>query len=247
MYLSAALPDAITTPFLFQPGEGWAYGAGLDWIALLISRITGEKFSDVVKREVCDVVRCDTLIGFHKREIEERGGCVVQVVSQAQDGHLEEYSVPEQKSERGGGGMFASAGNFIKVLAELVAGKSKLLGKEMLDKLFEPQLEEGSKALEALRGQSGVFKSMTGALTEGLQGTAVNHALGGLLIVEDRPELGKSAMTMAWGGAFGSMWFANREQGVAAFYGGSSFPPGQGGNAELMGEFVKEVWRAVAK
>ncbi|KAL6711165.1 hypothetical protein ACN47E_005696 [Coniothyrium glycines] len=246
-YLSADLPEAIATPSLFQPGGGWAYGAGLDWVGLLIARITGENFSTFVKREVCDVVGCDSLIGFRKSEIEAQGGVVVQVVVKDPQEGLKEHRIPDQKSERGGGGMLASAKNYVKILADLIAKESKLLDEERMDMLFGPQLEEGGTALESLRSQAHIFKGMTGPLTANLPHSSLNHALGGLLITDDTPALGKSANTLAWGGAFGSMWFANREQGVAAFFGGCTFPPGQGKNAQLTGEFVKEVWKGLGE
>lgn len=243
MHLSAALPEAIAMPSLFQPGEGWAYGGGNDWIGLLISRLAGETFGSFLRREVFDVVGCDFRIGFSRAEIENMGGAVVQVVKKTKEG-LEDHRVPEQKSERGGGGLFSSVANFIKILSDLVALEPKLLRKDTLDTLFAPQLKEGSTALSSFRNQSYIFRAMTGALTGPVPPTSLNHALGGLLVTGDLPVLGKSAQTMTWGGAFGSMWFVNREQGVAAFYGGSVWMtlPGPGPNMGIMGAFVKSVW-----
>ncbi|KAH7380086.1 beta-lactamase/transpeptidase-like protein [Pyrenochaeta sp. MPI-SDFR-AT-0127] len=243
MHLSAALPDAIALPNLFQPGEGWAYGGGSDWVGLLISRISGEGLDEWMRKEIFDVVGCDERIGFSKKKIEETGEKVVQVVTTTKAGELREHHVPEQKSERGGGGLYSSANNFAKILADLVSPSPKILSPKTLDILFAPQLDEGSIALTTFHSQSSMF--MTGPLTTSLSLSAVNHALGGLLVTKDNPALGKSKGTMSWGGAFGSLWFVNREQGVGAFYGGSMFPPGDAKSGELMGAFIREVWGKV--
>lgn len=150
-----------------------------------------------------------------------------------------------QESERGGGGLYMSASNFVKVLADLVSPSPRILSSEMVDLLFSPQFEQGSKPLEALRMASPVFTSMTGALTGDLPATSFNHASGGLLLTDNNPNLGKTAGTMTWGGATNCLWFANREIGVAAFCGSSMLPPGEGNSGELMGAFVREVWARV--
>lgn len=201
MSLTAALPDAIAMPGLFQPGGGWSYGGGSDWTGLLISRLTGTKVGEFMRQEVFDLVGCDERIGFWRQEVEKHGD-VLQVVMRGKDGVLTPHFVPEQKSERGGGGLFSSANNFMKILGDLIAPEPRLLNQKMLDILFGAQLEEGYRALEQLRKNSPMFTAMTGPLTATLAPTGINHALGGLLITEDNEALGKTKRTMAWGGAF---------------------------------------------
>jgi CubicO group peptidase (beta-lactamase class C family) len=237
--------DAFGVPLLFQPGEGWAYGGGLDWTGLLIERVSKMRFGEFLRKEVFDVVGCDAGIGF-KGDIEalEREGLCVQTVTrgQGEGGGLKEWAVMPQKAELGGGGLFSSVRNYVKILADLIAPDPKLLGKEMLDLLFAPQLGEQSKPAAVLRQSVPVFSSMTGALTKGVRPEGINHGLGGLLVTE-----GEKKGTLVWGGSFNLLWFANREKGVAGFYASSLFPPVDGISTGLMEEFVEEVWGRVGK
>ncbi|KAF1841965.1 beta-lactamase/transpeptidase-like protein [Cucurbitaria berberidis CBS 394.84] len=241
-HLTGIIPDALALPSLFQPGEGWTYGSGMDWVGVLVSLISGVTLGEYMRKEIFDIVGCNHQIGFRRQEIEKAGGTIVQVATRGPDGDLSEHTVPEQTSERGGGGLWSSAENFTKILADLIAPEPKLLSSEMLDVLFAAQLSSSPNALASLRRQVPLFAGMTGPLTSSVSDEAINHALGGLLITEDSEILGKIKGTMVWGGGFGSLWFVNREKGVAAFYGGSMFPPGLGLNSELMGEFVRAVW-----
>lgn len=245
MSLTAGLPEALEMPSLFQPGEGWTYGGGHDWVGLLIARMTGQTLGTFMREQIFDVVGCDARIGFNRCTMQNHG-TIVQTVSNTPDGRLTSHPTPDQKSERGGGGLFSSARNFMLILGDLIALESKLLGNTMRDTLFAPQLKDNIKALEGLRASTPVFSAMTGPLTEGLKASGLDHALGGVLVVGDSEMLGKTEGTMTWGGAFSCMWFVNRERGVAGFYGSSvMMTPGKGVSRELMGEFVGEVWRKV--
>ena len=140
-----------------------------------------------------------------------------------------------------------SSANFTRILADLVSSSPKLLTPQTLDILFSAQFTEGSKSVDALRQASPVLKSMTGALTGDLPATAINHALGGLLVTEDNPELGNVKGTMTWGGACNCLWFVNRDIGIAGWYGSSMFPPGDTASGVLMGAFVKEIWKRAGR
>jgi hypothetical protein len=185
-------------------------------------------------------VGCDAGIGFI--EDVDKENCVMTVTRDEQ-GTLKEWVVVPQRAQLGGGGMFASTRNFVRVLADLISTEPKLLSQEMVSVLFAPQFKEGDRALQMLRTTSSaqVFAAMIGPLASGLKPEVVNHALGGVLIMEDT-EVGKTKGTMAWGGSFNLLWFANREAGVAGFFASSLFPPADEKTRGLMGDFVKEVW-----
>ncbi|KAH7088240.1 beta-lactamase/transpeptidase-like protein [Paraphoma chrysanthemicola] len=243
--LSEALPNALAQPGVFQPGEGWTYGGGSDWVGLLISRLTNTSLGDFMQREIFDLVGCDARIGFSHDAVSQHG-TIVQIVTRTETGELVGYPLLEQKSERGGGGLFCSSANYFKILKDLIAPDPKILTPATLDLLFAAQLHEGSAALTQLRASSPLFTPMTGPLTASIPLGGINHALGGLLVTQDS-EIGETAGTMAWGGAFGSMWFVNRKRGVAAFYGSEVFPPTDGKGSEMMGSFVGEIWGKVGK
>ncbi|KAF2731348.1 beta-lactamase/transpeptidase-like protein [Polyplosphaeria fusca] len=226
--------EAFGVPLLFQPGKGWAYGGGLDLAGLLIERVTGRSLGEVLRTEVCDIVGCDARIGFSETHL--GGSEPVQVVTK-QGAGFKKWPVTRTKHELGGGAAFSSPANYTRILQDLVSPTPKLLGDDMLRQLFAPQFADSSEALSALRDSAPVFASMTGALTGGLSADAFNHALGGLLITR-----GDKAGTMAWGGAFNSIWFANRERGVAGFFGASMFPFANREAGEMFGVFVEEVW-----
>jgi hypothetical protein len=168
-------------------------------------------------------------------------------VTRGKDGKgLKEWVVQGQRAQMGGGGLLASTRNFVRVLADLIAPEPKLLSADMVRVLFEPLFGKGDRALGMLRASPAVA-AMTGPLTNSLKPESLNHGLGGVLVMEDDKELGNTKGTMAWGGSFNCLWFANREAGVAGFYATSLFPPADTKSTELTAEFVKEVWARVER
>ncbi|KAH7138893.1 beta-lactamase/transpeptidase-like protein [Dendryphion nanum] len=249
--LTGPVAEAHSVPLLFEPGEGWVYGGGLDWAGLLVERVSGIRFGEFLRKEIFDIVGCDERIGFmgdlRSAGISEED--IVQTVTRKGDGSgsLKAWPTVSSKAELGGGGLLASSRNFGKVLRDLIAGESRLLERRWIDALFEPQFEEGGMAVLALRKSVPVFRQMTGPLTDSITPEGVNHGLGGMVIREDSEVLGKTTGTMTWGGAFSCMWFVNREQGVAAYYASNVFPPMDPPTSKLTNEFIKEVWTKAGK
>ena len=251
----APLPGALATPLLFEPGTAWSYGGGLDWVGLLLERIARKSLGEVLQEEVFDVVGFSDYADFEVPPSAGKGhgnGALVQCVKRNEEtGALSAFPMVVQQSQRGGGGLYGSAEDFCKVLQDVVGAESRLLGREAVSVLFGAQLAGNADAgaLASLRGQAHVFRSMMGALLpqasadgEDSLSLGINHSIGGLLV--DGAELGgkKRGPVMTWGGAFNCLWFASREEEIAGFYASSQFPPGEAKSAELMGEFVREVW-----
>ena len=49
---------AFSTPLLFEPGEGMAYGGGLDWAGILISRATGQSLGAYMQQHKIGRASC---------------------------------------------------------------------------------------------------------------------------------------------------------------------------------------------
>ena len=102
----------------------------------------------------------------------------------------------------GGGGAFASAPEYLKVLQSILANDGKLLKSESVDKLFEPNLTEESKQALMKLLENEELNNMLGGTP---LGTAKDWSLGGLLIQEDLPGWRKHN-TLTWGGLPNLTW-----------------------------------------
>ncbi|GME65404.1 hypothetical protein GTA08_BOTSDO03237 [Neofusicoccum parvum] len=263
---SAAIATAFGVPLLFEPGDGWAYGGGLDWAGVAVERALraggggGGELEDCVQECVFgplglrdSTFRLERREGVRERLVEmalKGGGGAVHGVEGVEglvpaEGAMVGLADPVAEC-LGGSGLYSSVPDFLALLRDLLAPEPKLLRKETVDQMFEPQMERGGKAQEMLAGNPWMYSSMTGGATQ--EETEVNFGMGGLLIMSDLEGWGaKTTGTLTWGGNGNLIWFANREarggDGIAALFGGQVLPAGDADVQVLIKAFLQEVWR----
>jgi methyl acetate hydrolase len=45
-------PEAFMTPLVFDPGEGWEYGVGSDWVGQIVENVSGMRLADYFKEHI---------------------------------------------------------------------------------------------------------------------------------------------------------------------------------------------------
>ncbi|KAL1634561.1 hypothetical protein SLS56_002254 [Neofusicoccum ribis] len=188
---SADIATAFGIPLLFEPGDGWAYGGGLDWAGVAVERALraaaggGAELEDYVQERVFgplglrdSTFRLKSREGVRERLVEmalKDGGGAVYGVEGVKglvpaEGAMVGLADPVAEC-LGGSGLYSSVPDFLALLRDLLAPEPKLLRKETVDQMFEPQMERGGKAQEMLAGNPWMYSSMTGGATQ--EGTEV--------------------------------------------------------------------------
>lgn len=130
----------------------------------------------------------------HKRDPSDSNGKAMHEKYKTWDDPIE--------SDFGGAGAYSSAPEYLKILHSLLAEDGKLLLPASIQELFRPQLTtESRKAFEKLL-RDPELNAKLGALPMGVQ---KDHALGGLVLLEDLPGLPKDG-TLLWGGIPNLFW-----------------------------------------
>ena len=195
-------------PLLFNPGDGWRYGASLDWAGLMIERANeGKKLGQFMKQNIWDPLGMASTT-FHPEEV---GDIQTRLASMSVrlpskpltpfDGAL--LTVPA-KDDLGGAGAYSSASDYIKVLASILRDDKILLKRESVQEMFTPQLTSVQKAAYTKLAHS--TPEMNDQLTSGVKiGTEVTWGLGGVIIEEDIPD-GRKEGSLYWSGMPNLHW-----------------------------------------
>jgi CubicO group peptidase (beta-lactamase class C family) len=114
------------------------------------------------------------------------------------------------EDDEGGTGGFGNAIDFHKVLYSITCSDRKLLGPEMCDELFKPQL-----SVEAQEHVKQVFKfrDSEGIVSFAQSGDQISFGLGGQVTLVD-VEGRRRAGTMVGGGITNTLWWADRKGGI---------------------------------
>lgn len=200
----AAVDSRFGYPLVFEPGTGWEYGSGLDWLGKLIEVMAGVFLDDFVHEHIFEKVGIPRGgITFHPGRftdpIEPLAGMAARTAPNGQVQFLDTRfdSVAEAF---GGEGAWGGMGEYIKVLESLMKNDGKILKPETCDLLFTGLLEgEAKKALnETMKHPEWVVGVVP-------QGVEYNWSAGGLLMEDGKHEHRKKGF-LQWGGAWNLSW-----------------------------------------
>jgi CubicO group peptidase (beta-lactamase class C family) len=120
------------TPLLFEPGEGWTYGSSIEYVGILVKRLTSMPGQEFIKTNILEPLNMTntTFDTTKDPEIAER---MLQTVSRQPDGSLKPATAPFV-------GTISSVRDYLKFLSSLISPEPILLTKDSISLLFSPQL-----------------------------------------------------------------------------------------------------------
>ncbi|KAH8648190.1 beta-lactamase/transpeptidase-like protein [Tricladium varicosporioides] len=243
----------ISVPLVFEPGTSWEYGYNHDWIGILVERLNDCSLEEYFQRYLWDPLGITT-ITFHPSRFSNIQKKLVKMSTRAGISNpvymlptrttekviwTEDLMfIPTDEDEGGGGRLTGSALDFMKILQSIGANDGKLLGTEMVDEMFKPQLTD-----TALKCRQYIAKLpfLRDSFAHQPAGTEINHGLGGELVMSDKGN-GMRAGTMTWSGLPNLLWSIDREAGLNLFYASQIVPFGDYRSGVMQREFEKEMY-----
>ncbi|KAI1388267.1 beta-lactamase family protein [Hypoxylon trugodes] len=235
-----------TLPLVCQPGESWEYGLSYDVAGKLIERLSGLSLEDYMRANVWDPLDMP-LISFVPDSKPEMKARMIKSSTRAGPGKL----VPgdmyfhqlggDKDDAYGGAGLWASADTYAKLLHSLCANDGRVLGKEMADELFRPQLRPDVR--EALNETARTVEAVRQIYANSfdMDHQIIDQALGGMVGTRDEPDR-KRAGTMAWGGFPNLIWWVDRKAGLWGSVFTNLVPAGDVEATELAAVFERSIY-----
>jgi methyl acetate hydrolase len=137
----SALPDvpalgdgslrSFMAPLMFDPGEGFAYGVGLDWVGVVVERLSGEAIDDFCRRELLGPLgMTDTVFDLD----DERRARLAAHKGRNDQGGFDniEFFPPSRPEHYGmGGALHGTAADYMRFM-RMVLGRGTLDGQRLL-------------------------------------------------------------------------------------------------------------------
>ena len=227
-------------PLVFEPGEGWTYGGGIDWAGELVARLHNTTLADYMQQHIfAPLDMTETTFQLHERP--DMKARLMRSGLRMPDKSLAEYKHMVHRERvfdhSGGGGLWSTVPDFIKVLKDLISPSPRLLSASAIDSMLaKPQITHPG-AIADLANNDLIVTANAAQVKAG--DAMMNYGLGGMVWIKDSPVLTKGSLS--WGGLPNLKWFVNRERGVAAVYATQVMPPGDPVNLRFSNEFFKEA------
>ncbi|KAG5922870.1 hypothetical protein E4U53_003642, partial [Claviceps sorghi] len=204
----ATVEEWFDQPLVFEPGQDWAYGCGLDWAGRLVEQLSGMDLEEYMRRHIWTPLGCSSFT-FWPRAPGYTRGVATLTERNPGTGRLDVLprglDINENVAECfGGHGGFCSAGDFAELLLSLLADDGRLLRPGSVELMFRDQLPPRSRErIQALMEKEDYTVGDYHA------GEVYTWGLGGVLIEETRDSRAtydRGPRTLGWCGRMNHYW-----------------------------------------
>jgi CubicO group peptidase (beta-lactamase class C family) len=234
---------ALDAPLLFDPGERWEYGIGLDWVGRLVDAVSGQTldatmreriFAPLGMRDTAYLLNDDHSARFASLHRRANGTLAV----------TEERKPLQQVPEffPGGGGLQATGSDYLTFLRMLMNG-GRLDGAQILRPETVALMGQNHIAVDG----AGVLKAANPHMThdfDAFPGRRTGWGLSFLINLEDAPT-GRRAGSLTWAGMGNTYFWLDPKRKVAGVLLTQILPFADPIMLRLLERFETAVYRAI--
>ena len=202
----------LTTPLVFDPGERWEYGIGVDWAGKMVEAASGQRLGEYFRDHLLGPLGMgDTAF----RITDAMRARLARIHMRGEDGSLApqmELEIPQDPEfEMGGGGLYGTVGDYLRFIRMILnrgrANGEQLLAPGTVDAMSRNQI--GEHRVRALKTVIPPFSNDA----EFFPGMPKTWSLGFMINTEEAPT-GRSAGSLAWAGLANSYYWIDPARGV---------------------------------
>ena len=233
---------ALTTPLLFDPGDGWEYGINIDWAGKMVEAVSGQRLDRYFQQNIFGPLgMSDTAF---KLSPSQRAR-LAAVHQRGPDGALApiEFEIPQEPEFlMGGGGLYGTAGDYLK-FAQMIMRGGTLNGTPVL----RPETVDLMSQNHIGPLEVGVIKTAIPALSNDadvVPGVPKKWGLS-FVINTQQTRTGRSAGSLAWAGLANTYFWIDRTKQVCGVFLSQLLPFYDETAFGLFTSFETEVYRAL--
>ena len=207
---------ALTTPLLFDPGERWFYGINIDWAGKMVETSSGQKLGRYMADNVFGPLGMTNTAFKITNDMRKR---LAKIHHRTPDGLVADQALElpqEPEFEMGGGGLYSTAGDYLKFVRMMLnRGKSDkgeaVLKPETVDQMSVNAMGDCKVCL---------LKTTAPPLSndaEFFPGMDKRWGLSFMINNEQAPT-GRSAGALAWAGLANTYYWIDQKKGIGGVY-----------------------------
>jgi methyl acetate hydrolase len=234
------------TPLMFDPGERWQYGTGIDWVGRIIQTISDEPLEAHFKKYIFEPLGMkDTTFEItpaqHAREASGH--------HRQPDGSLKAEPMEPPRNPRapprnhsGGGGIYSTAPDYLALIRMLMHGGAldgaRILRPETVALMGQNQIGQV---------EAGILKTTRPQVSNDVDffhGISLKWGFGHMINMQPVPEA-RSAGSMTWAGLYNTYYWIDPKKRVAAVFMTQVLPFADERALRVYRQFERGIYAAV--
>jgi CubicO group peptidase (beta-lactamase class C family) len=157
--IATCLNASLRAPLLFEPGERWEYGIGIDWAGKIVEAVSGRKLERFLQDEFFGPLRMKDTSFVLRDDMKRR---LVAATQRQPDGTIAkiDFEFPQDADfHMGGGGLFSTGPDYLRFTRMLLGGGAldgarvlaaetvKRMGENAIGEIAVPRLESENPAM----------------------------------------------------------------------------------------------------
>jgi CubicO group peptidase (beta-lactamase class C family) len=123
---------ALTTPLLFDPGDKWYYGIGIDWAGKMVEAVSGQRLGAYLQKNVLGPLGMTSTAFKMTPAMRERLAKIHQRGGDDKLTALMDLEIPQEPEfDMGGGGLYSTAGDYLKFV-RMILNRGRANGAQVL-------------------------------------------------------------------------------------------------------------------
>ena len=229
---------ALMTPLVFEPGEGWQYGIGVDWAGKMIETASGQRLDRYLAEHVLGPLGMTDTAFKLSAALRERLATAHQ---RAEDGSLTPvtFEIPQAPEfHMGGGGLYGTASDYLAFTRMFVNGGAPVLKPSTVALMAENHI--GSLDVPSMESTAlGISKHI-----DFFPGMTKKWGISFLINTEITPT-GRSAGSLSWSGVANTYFWIDRARGVSGVFLSQVLPFFDDAVVDVFTRFETEIYRAL--
>jgi CubicO group peptidase (beta-lactamase class C family) len=230
---------ALSIPLVFDPGERWDYGIGIDWAGKAIEAVSGQRLGQYMRQNLLQPLGMkDTAFKIGPAQRQR----LAKVHNRTPEGFVAtDMELPQEPEfEMGGGGLYSTAGDYLR-FTRMLLNRGTLDGTRVLSP--ETVAMMSANAIGDLRCRP--LKAAAPGLSNDVDFIdGMQWGLTFLINPEPLPT-GRSAGSLAWAGVANSFYWIDPIKQVTGVYATQVLPFFDEKAVRLFAEFETGVYRLV--
>jgi methyl acetate hydrolase len=241
----AGILESLMHHLLFDPGEGFAYGIGTDWVGMIVSAVDGRPIDQFVREEILEPLGM-TSTAF---EAEEAGDRLAHLSLKKEDGSFGPFQLAppsHPKFYRMGDALYSTPADYLKFLRMVLnrgeVNGTRLVGSEAMKLMLTDQMR-------GIRIPAPVLVSIAPGISRDAEifaGARRTHTAGFFMNLDALPGR-RGASSLSWAGILNTHYWIDPGSDIASIFFTQMLPFCDTDLMTSLDDFERAVYRQFAR